>query len=397
MESFENERSVQQGEDWNLDVLLSASDREYIPFIISSERQNPYFAVTVASTKFEKNLRYVKTWWNSVDDTLKIPRFYQTTPEYFGQLSPGIFGFDGNVENLGEIGGKLSLLSVTTGNSYTEQNGFVYKQKTADLSYPTSDNTDISVAMQETNATSKVYVYTIKNDPYDLTYHAYVDYNTETLVTDNGTESSLSDMWGSFKAVMSGLIPNIPASTDINPTYGDGPTTRILYYYTFSEDEVDPELGHKPYYYFYYNYEQQEIDGETKWVLVGREDEYECRLTQNFLSKDTAEWRSQNYLYQITLVSGYLMSNVLNAIYLDKVNAGYDLSDYPKNEDDSWQSDEDTSQNLIEARYNYIKTRWPKEFQPDIDADSPLGYIEIPEPILRPTKLEVFNNLRTLL
>ena len=45
---------VQQGENWNLDKVLSASNREYIPYIVSSERPNPYFVVTVASTKYEK-------------------------------------------------------------------------------------------------------------------------------------------------------------------------------------------------------------------------------------------------------------------------------------------------------------------------------------------------------
>ena len=58
---YGHEREVQQGEDWNLDILLSQSSKEYIPFLISSERRNPYFAITVASTKYEKNYRYVKT------------------------------------------------------------------------------------------------------------------------------------------------------------------------------------------------------------------------------------------------------------------------------------------------------------------------------------------------
>ena len=391
MESFGNERSVQQGEDWNLDLLLSASDREYIPFIISSKRQNPYFAVTVASTKFEKNLRYVKTWWNSVDNQLKIPRFYQTVPEYFGEVND----IDSSkIMDLGEIDGGITG-TISTADNYTASGDFYYKLKTADLTYPVDLASSLYTAMTETSIDSKVYKYTLKNDETDEhdnkpIYYAYVDYKQSTIIT-------LLKTTNNYNNIRYGFLPNVPANTNTDATYGDGPTTRLLYYYTLAGDEIDPELGHKPYYYFYYDYEQQEIDGELKWVLVNREDSYECNLVQNFLSKDTREWRGQNYLYQITLVSGYLMSDVLNEIYSNKLNAGYNLDDYPKNEDGTWESTIDTPQTLIEARYNYIKTRWPNEFQSDIDADSPLGYIEIPEPILRPTKLEVFNNLRTLL
>lgn len=285
MESFGNERSVQQGEDWNLDLLLSASDKEYIPFIISSERKNPYFAITVASTKFEKNLRYVKTWWNSVDSQLKIPRFYSTAPIDCNELT-------------------------------------------------------------------------------------YVDPDADELVMNELPTSPGEGIFEEF-------------------TIGDTSDTRYLYRYTRADEEIDYELGHKPYHYFYFEYDENN--------LVTRIDNYECNLVQNFLSRDTKEWKSQNYLYQITLVSGYLMYEVLNEIYKDKLNAGFNLEDYPKDIDKTWESTINTRQDLISARFKYIKTRWPSEFQSDIDEDSPLGYIEVPEPILRPTKLEVFNNLKTLI
>ena len=89
---FGNEREVQQGEEWNLDILISQSDSEYIPFIISSERQNPMWAITVASTKYEKNERYVATWWQDLTvgdgfDGKPIPRFYQTVPQPLGELA----------------------------------------------------------------------------------------------------------------------------------------------------------------------------------------------------------------------------------------------------------------------------------------------------------------------
>lgn len=82
MQSYENERIIQQGEDWNLDILLSQSVQEYVPYIISSKRENPHFVMTVASTKFEKNQRYAESWWQEIPSSQ--PRFKQTTPFYVG-------------------------------------------------------------------------------------------------------------------------------------------------------------------------------------------------------------------------------------------------------------------------------------------------------------------------
>jgi hypothetical protein len=84
MQTYENERVIQQGEDWNLDVKLSQSIGEYIPYIVSSQREHPHFVLTVASTKFEKNHRYVESWWQEIPDTQ--PRFKQTTPFYVGEF-----------------------------------------------------------------------------------------------------------------------------------------------------------------------------------------------------------------------------------------------------------------------------------------------------------------------
>ena len=88
METFGNEIKVQQGEDFNIDILLSSNQVEYVPYIISNERKNPFFVVTVASTKYEKNLRYVCSWWNDIlSGPNPIPTFYQTTPYNIGSYA----------------------------------------------------------------------------------------------------------------------------------------------------------------------------------------------------------------------------------------------------------------------------------------------------------------------
>lgn len=81
---FGNERTIHQGETWNLDIVLSQSNIEYVPFVVSSRRVNPMWAITVASTKFDKNERFVSTWWL---DMLELPRFYQTVVSDLGEIS----------------------------------------------------------------------------------------------------------------------------------------------------------------------------------------------------------------------------------------------------------------------------------------------------------------------
>ena len=268
MEMNNNEIKVQQGEDWSLDVLLSSSDQEYIPFIVSSKRENPFFVVTVASTKFEKNLRYVKSWWCSVTnpnrlEAVAIPTFIYTNPVYCGKLDAS--------ENL---------------------------------------------------------------------------------------PATPSDTNSPFSAIVA----------------NDTANNRNLYQYEDLQQNYDVSVGHYPYRYFYYDYST----GEPKLV-----EDYECRLRLNFNSDETIKWEGQNYLYQITLVSGPLMSYKLNQIYTQKLNAGLVTPE-------QWPS-------TVQEQYLFVKVNWPNELQKDIDIDSPLGKIEQPQVILQPTKLEVYNNLRTLI
>lgn len=260
MEIFGDEIRVQQGEDWNLDILLSASDIEYIPFIISNQRTNSFFVVTVASTKYEKDLRYVASWWNDIskenDESgqVAIPTFYQTIPYFYNNL------------------------------------------------------TDIS------------------------------------------------------------QLPSLPPEINGSKETKD---TRLLYQYTLDTDEEDLELGHKPYHYFYFEYND---DGD----VIQRVDNYECRIRFNFASSETSKWSSQTYLYQITLVSGELLKDVLANIAISKGNP-YD-----------WPSD-------IKSQWYYVKSHWPGILQPDIDSDSPLGFIDNIQVILQPSALQVYNNLRQMI
>lgn len=271
METFGNDIEIQQGEEFNMDVLVSASNVEYIPYLVSSERQNPYFVITIASTKYEKNMRYVDSWWNNILTIEKLPTFIQTTPFYIGE-----------------------------------------------------------------RATAPQTVQDVNN-------------NLETK------------------------------------------DTRYLYQYTLQSEEIDEELGHKPYHYVYFDY--------TSGTTQARYD-YECRIRQVFKTDITSKWGSQNYMYQITLVGGKTPKEVILNCYNEY---GLNHPDFPilrkdngelYNADESWGEEETT---YIEAAYKYIKKQWPNYLQPDIDIDSELYFIDTPEVIIQPTKLTVNNNLRQII
>lgn len=290
MQSFGNERIVQQGEEWNLDVLVSQSDKEYIPFIISSQRQHPFFAITVASTKFEKNERYVATWWLDLingDGLLQtpIPRFYQTVVD----------------TTFGEV----------------------------------DDNTPL-------------------------------------------------------------VLPE-----------GDLPM-HCLYQYTKASDEIDNTVGHKPYHYVYF----------TEDDPYNPKDDYECRIRMQFKSQDTAQWGSQNYMYQITLVDTIPMADYVQAAkesYPDldwPTWVQYDDPDWDKPIQELVETDEDYKERVliswtqfrnnwimdnITELFHFIKNRIPNWFTTDIDVDSLVGKIDSPQIIMSPTKLQVNNNLRKLI
>lgn len=279
METYGNEMQVQQGEQWNFDKLLSSSNKEYIPYLINNKLSNPFFVITVASTKFEKNLRYVRSWWNDINTVemiidnkpLKLPRFFQTVPQYCGELQ-----------------------FVRVDGKPTEQ----YES--------------------------------LPEQPGQGTFSQY---------TNNDSKQP------------------------------------CLYQYTKEGDDIDYSLGHKPYYYFYFNYNE---DG-----TITRVDGYNCHVRFNFLTDITGQWGGQNYMYQISLVDGELMAKYLNDVYTWKLAEG-------KVTPEEWP-------NTIADQYKFVKLMWPELIQPDIDIDSPLGRITYVEPILPPTKLEVFNNLRRLI
>ena len=286
MQSYENERVIQQGEDWNLDIKLSQSVEEYIPYVISSERENPHFVLTVASTKFEKNHRYVESWWQEIPDTQ--PRFYETTPFYVGNFTyePTCF---------------------------------------KDLRL---NNSDIRLDPPM----YRLYQYTVNNGEIKYCYR-----KDEFDVDQFGNGDGNLGKDGFDVYVRFNILSHIPG-----------------------------------------------LDG---------------------LQGGTANWNSQEYMYQITLVSGQLMEDTLISLITStkyaKLNWRSDLpkkSDYTTTEKYIAALKEMLKNELIKKDiFYFVKEHIPDFFQKDIDWNSKLGQIWSPIPILKPTRLRVDSNLRVLI
>lgn len=277
METFNNEKLIQQGEDWNLDIKLSQSNTEYIPYIISKQRENPMFVMTVASTKFDKTDRYVESWWQDLTDE---PRFNYTRP--FGIV-----------------------------NEFDE-------------------------------------------DP--ISFADLLD-----KITDETIRAEIST---------------------------DEPMDRLYQYKVRSDNN------------FRYCYT---TDGED--IVVG----YELRLRFNIpaflagkpLSAGSGNWTPQEFMYQITLVSGQLMTDTLIEAIRAYPNLPWNedmpkIIDYPNNYNEKLLDWLNEGNNKVDT-FNFVKNRVPDFFQYDIEADSPLGRIWSPVPIITPTKITVNSNLRVLI
>lgn len=75
MKVSNNEITIQRGESFSFDKIIQ--NRDGSPYIVSKELRNPHILISVSSTKFEQNNRYLNNFY------LPIPisgRFSHTTP-----------------------------------------------------------------------------------------------------------------------------------------------------------------------------------------------------------------------------------------------------------------------------------------------------------------------------
>lgn len=75
MKTLNNILVVHRNETFTLDKIVQNKDGS--PYIISAELENPYWLLTVSSTRYDQKDRYIQNWWL---DLSKYPRFVYTNP-----------------------------------------------------------------------------------------------------------------------------------------------------------------------------------------------------------------------------------------------------------------------------------------------------------------------------
>ena len=84
MQVRNHELTITRGESFTLSKLVQ--NRDGSPYIISGEFKNPYFLITVSSTIYDQNERYVLNKWLDLKDT---KRFKITQPVMLKAINPG--------------------------------------------------------------------------------------------------------------------------------------------------------------------------------------------------------------------------------------------------------------------------------------------------------------------
>lgn len=70
MKTFNNELIVHRGETFTIDKTIQNKDGS--PYIISSELQNPYFLLTVSTTQYEQDKRYLVNYWLDLSEAKRF-------------------------------------------------------------------------------------------------------------------------------------------------------------------------------------------------------------------------------------------------------------------------------------------------------------------------------------
>lgn len=85
MRVYADRIQVERGEEWTYDVYFQ--NRDGSPYIVSNKLTNPYILVTIASSKYTQNGRYIANFWNDVTEAYHT--FYCTQPiELTGSTMP---------------------------------------------------------------------------------------------------------------------------------------------------------------------------------------------------------------------------------------------------------------------------------------------------------------------
>lgn len=78
MQTFNNEIVIHRNETFTIDKTVKNKDGS--PYCISSELNNPFFLISISTTRYYQQDRYVRNYWLNIDDDNFVPRFKSTIP-----------------------------------------------------------------------------------------------------------------------------------------------------------------------------------------------------------------------------------------------------------------------------------------------------------------------------
>ena len=112
-----NEMTVTRGETFTIDRTIV--NRDGSPFVISSEWNNPYILITVSSSSYNQENRYVLNVWLSLKD---VHTFHNTTI---------LEAKSGNVEYILN-GESIHLSEISSGALYSYNGKYIYLSEIVD-------------------------------------------------------------------------------------------------------------------------------------------------------------------------------------------------------------------------------------------------------------------------
>ena len=158
MQVHNNEITVHRGETFTVSKIIR--NRDYSPYIVSSKLANPYWLLTVTSSRYNQANRYVLNKWLNLAE---LPRFEFTKPVPIGdglrfETAQLPFGYEGD-----ETSGYANVAVFTDGNEYkywvydnTDEDDFAGHWEDYECKFTTLFGNDVTSDWSE-----QTYLYSI--------------------------------------------------------------------------------------------------------------------------------------------------------------------------------------------------------------------------------------------
>ena len=368
MKNFNNEITVHRGETFTLNKNIQ--NRDGSPYIISSELSNPYFLLTVTTTRYKQENRYILSKWLDLSD---FPRFYNTTPMDLWDIKSSAEGYTPKYTTLPTVTDAGIQYSYNSNTHIVTIYDKQYVLTTNDLNEPclatlSQPYKEYPIVLAKNDLEKRALYMSGWTQPTTVLFGRYVDLpmssgNIRVYVYKAKDLSNASFMSDEFplQGYINGELCNISYKENLYQFVDDKDNLKYQYLEQVKKRStntlLDPETNMDSYY------------GEVTYVPK----DYECRIITQFIHDITKNWMEQSYVYSINLVSGpeKMLDYLRNTCNENGV--------YYSNE----MTAEQLKEKLIEAGVEIT-----------VNPKMPITYIDVDLPILTPTKLSVLSDLQ---